>query len=397
MTAITSEMIKNLREMTSAGMMDCKKALTEAGSNMDDAVDWLRKKGLSAAAKKSGRVAAEGLIAIATSGTSGAVIELNAETDFVGRNEQFQTLAKTIADIAVKAGDDVEALKKAGCPSGRNVADEVTHSISTIGENMSLRRAKKLSVSKGVVASYVHNSVAPGLGKIGILVALESDGDTSKLETLGKQLAMHIAASNPIYLMLDEVTPQIIKTEEEASAERIGNFIKSFHAFEAGSAKYQAQLTKDRAFSEKTLEAKLAELQQTLPNVDELLSDFERQNASEDRKEKSNAEKTKKLLDIFFQETTYLLKKVKSYGDDNAIRARLKQLYMDRFFEESVLSEQVFVVDGRSKISQVLADAAKDVGAPVKLTGFVRFALGEGVEKEVSDFAAEVAKAAGAA
>ncbi len=390
MTQVTAEMIKNLRESTGAGMLDCRKALTENNADMDAAIDWLRKKGLSAAAKKSDRVAAEGLVAVASSGNKGAVVELNSETDFVARNEQFQALTAKIAKLALELGNDVEKLKEA-------VAADITQAIATIGENMTLRRSATLSVSKGVVATYVHSAVSAGMGKIAVLVGLESDGDAAKLEGFGKQLAMHIAASNPSFLRKSDVTAEKIKKEEDAASEIIAKFFDSFVAFEKGTAKYKEKMTSDRAFSEKVLEAKLAELSQTLPNVDELLADYDRQSKSEDRKEKQNADKTKKLLDVFFQEAAYMLKKIRSYGDDAAIKQKLNQLKIDRFFEESVLEEQIFVIDGKSKVSQAVEAAAKDIGAPVKIAGFVSYRLGEGIEKTQSDFAAEVAAAAGAA
>lgn len=388
MTTVTAEMIKNLREATGAGMLDCRKALTENNADMESAVAWLRKKGLSAAAKKSDRVAAEGLVAVYSSGNKGAVVELNSETDFVARNEQFQSLAAKIAKLALDLGDDIEKLKS-------TVAGDITQAIATIGENMTLRRSATLSVGNGIVATYVHSAVAAGMGKIAVLVGLESGGDKEKLEAFGKQLAMHIAASNPIYLTKSEVTDKIIKREEDAATEQVTKFFDQYVAFENAMTKYKDKMSGERSFSEKTLEAKLVELNQTLPNVDELLSDYDRQNASEDRKEKQNAGKTKKLLDIFFQEAVYMLKKIRSYGDDNAIKQKLKQLKLERFFEETVLEEQIFVIDGKSKISQAVESAAKDVGAEIKISGFVNYRLGEGIEKAQSDFAAEVAAAAG--
>lgn len=390
MTTVTAEMIKNLREATGAGMLDCRKALTENNADMDAAIDWLRKKGLSAAAKKSDRVAAEGLVAVASSGNKGAVVELNSETDFVARNEQFQALTKKIAGLALELGDNVEKLKEA-------VAADVTQAIATIGENMTLRRSATLAVSKGIVATYVHSAVSAGMGKIAVLVGLESDAEAAKIEGFGKQIAMHIAASNPSFLRKADVTAEKIKKEEDAASEIIAKFFDSFVAFENGMAKYKEKMTSDRAFSEKVLEAKLAELNQTLPNVDELLSDYDRQSKSEDRKEKQNADKTKKLLDVFFQEAAYMLKKIRSYGDDAAIKQKLNQLKIERFFEESVLEEQIFVIDGKSKVSQAVEAASKEAGAPVKIAGFVSYRLGEGIEKAQSDFAAEVAAAAGAA
>ena len=308
MAEITSDLIKTLREMTGAGMMDCKKALVENDGSIDDAVDWLRKKGLSAAAKKSGRVAAEGLVAVVTNGNTGAVAELNAETDFVGRNDQFQTLVKTIADLALKAGGDIEKLKASTTPSGRNVADEISHNISTIGENMNLRRCAAITVSNGVVASYVHNSVAPGLGKIGIIVGIESEGDKAVLETLGKQIAMHIAAAKPDALSVADV--------------------------DASNLQRERAVFKDQAIAS---------------------------------------------------------------GKTPEIAEKMVEGRIRKYYEEVVLLEQVFVVDGKSKISEVVENTAKELGKPVKITAFNRFVLGEGIEKEATDFAAEVAKAAGAA
>ncbi len=390
MTQVTAEMIKNLREATGAGMLDCRKALTENNADMEEATNWLKKKGLSAAAKKSDRVAAEGLVAIASSSNKGAVIELNSETDFVARNEQFQALTKKIAGLALDVGNDVEKLKEA-------VAADITSAIATIGENMTLRRSATLSVGKGIVATYVHSAIAAGMGKIAVLVGLESEGDAAKLEAFGKQLAMHIAASNPSYQTKADVTAQAIKREEDAASEQVAKFFDAYVAFETSVSKYKEKMTSDRAFSEKVFEAKLAELAQTLPNVDELLADVAKGSASEDRKEKQNAEKTKKLLDVFFQEATYMLKKMRSYGDDAAIKQKLKQLKIERFFEENVLEEQIFVIDGKSKIAKAVEDAAKDIGAPVKIAKFISYRLGEGIEKTQSDFAAEVAAASGVA
>lgn len=307
MAEITAALVKELRETSGAGMMDCKKALSETSGNLEAAVDWLRKKGLAAAAKKAGRVAAEGLVAIAASGTCAAVVELNAETDFVARNEQFQFLVRGIAQVALGVDGDVEALRSAVFPeSGRSVADEVTAAIASIGENMNLRRYQALSVSSGVVASYVHTAVTPGLGKIGVLVALESDGDVARLEEVGKQIAMHVAAANPQYL--------------------------------------------DKAM------------------VDTAALDRER--------------------DV-------LAAQARASGKPEDIIAKMVDGRLRKFYEEVCLVEQIFVVDGESKISSVVANLAKELGKSVTLKGFVRFALGEGVEKQETDFAAEVAAAAG--
>ncbi|HYD30603.1 MAG TPA: translation elongation factor Ts [Azospirillaceae bacterium] len=307
MAEITASLVKELRDKTGAGMMDCKKALSETSGDMEAAVDWLRKKGLAAAAKKSGRVAAEGLVAVATKGGIGAVIELNAETDFVARNADFQSAASTLAELALAGNGDVEALKQTVYPgTSGTVSDKLTNLIATVGENMNLRRAARLEVSAGVVASYMHSSLAPGLGKIGVLVALESTGDAGKLADLGKQIAMHIAAARPDAVDITDVDPANLEREK-------------------------AILTEQAATSGKPAE----------------------------------------------------------------IIAKMVEGRVRKYYEEVVLLEQTYVIDGETKVRKIVEAAAKEVGAPIKLTGFVRMALGEGVEKEQSDFAAEVAAAAG--
>jgi elongation factor Ts len=308
MSEVSASTIKELREMTGAGMMDCKKALTETKGNMQEAIDWLRKKGLANAAKKSGRVAAEGLIAISTSGTKGAMVEFNSETDFVSLNDKFQALARYLADAALDHGHNVEELKASKLKTGAPVADAISELIGTIGENMNLRRSAMLEVKHGVVASYIHSAVAPGLGKIGVLVALESTGDKAQLETLGKQIAMHIAAAKPDALTIAEVDP-----------------------------------------------AKLA------------------------------------------RERTVLKEQAIASGKAPEIAEKMVEGRVRKYYEEVVLLEQIYVMDNKSKISQVVADSAKTIGAPVQVNGFVHFKLGEGVEKQETDFAAEVAAAAGAA
>jgi len=306
MAEITAALVKELREKTGAGMMDCKKALTETGGDVEAAVDWLRKKGLAAAAKKAGRTAAEGLVGVATDGTRGAVVEVNAETDFVGRNDKFQGYVTTVAGLAVQQGGELEALSAVAYPgTGRSVGEELTQLIATIGENMSLRRAQALAVGSGVVAGYVHGQVVEGLGKIGVLVALESEGDTAKLAALGKQLAMHVAAANPVAIDRDGVDTTLLDRERDVLADQ-----------------------------------------------------------------------------------------ARASGKAEEIIAKMVEGRLRKFYEEVCLLEQVFVIDGESKVSKVLEAAAKDVGAPVKITGFARFQLGEGIEKEESDFAAEVAAAA---
>lgn len=302
MADITAALVKELRERTGAGMMDCKRALGETAGDMEGAVDWLRKKGLAAAAKKAGRVAADGLVGVATRGAAGAVVEVNSETDFVARNELFQALVRTVAALAVNGDGDVEALKQMDYPgTGRKVAEELTELVGRIGENLVLRRAARLVVGKGHVASYVHNSLAPGLGKIGVLVALESEASGEAVETLGRQLAMHVAAANPQYLDTASVSA--------------------------------AALDRERAV---------------------------------------------------------LREQAKGSGKTDAIVDRMVEGRLRKFYEETVLLEQIFVVDGESRVSKVVEAAGKAAGKPIRVAGFVRFALGEGVEKPASDFAAEV-------
>ncbi len=308
MSDISASIIKDLREMTGAGMMDCKKALTETKGVIHEAVDWLRKKGLASAAKKAGRVAAEGLVAVSSAGNVGAIIELNAETDFVARNDQFQALAKNIADAALKDGKDIEQLKQAKDTSGVAVSEQVAQLIGKIGENMNLRRSARLEVANGVVATYIHSAIAPGLGKIGVLVALESTGDKAKLEAVGKQIAMHIAAAKPEALAVSDVAPERLARERNVFKEQ---------AIASG---------KPAEIAEKMVEGRVR-----------------------------------------------------------------------KYYEEVVLLEQIYVIDNKTKVSQVVADAAKTVGAPVKLVAFAHFKLGDGIEKQESDFAAEVAATASGA
>ena len=302
MAEITASLVKDLRQKTGAGMMDCKKALTEVGGDIEEAVDWLRKQGLAAAAKKAGRVAAEGLVAVAVSGTKGAAIEVNAETDFVARNDDFQALAGNIADVALDVGGDVDAVNAAAYPDGGTVSTAITELVATIGENMGLRRTATIEVGAGIVASYVHGAINPGLGRIGVLVGLESGGDQGKLSELGHQLSMHIAAANPQCVAIENVDAAELDREREVLADQ---------AHASGKPEEIVQ----------------------------------------------------KMVD-----------------------GRLR-----KYYEEIVLLEQTFVVDGETKIAKVVENAAKDVGAPVAIKGFVRFALGEGIERKEEDFAAEVA------
>lgn len=304
---ITAQQVKALREKTGVGMMDCKTALNETGGDMEAAVDWLRKKGLSKAAKKASRVAAEGLVGAAGEGTRAALVEVNSETDFVARNEQFQTLVRTIAGEALAADGDIEALKGRDYPAtGRNVADEVTEAVATIGENIALRRTAMLKVSEGRVAQYLHNAVADGLGKLGVIVALQSSGDGEKLNELGRKIAMHVAAVNPLAVSVDEVPAEAAERERSVYAEQ-----------------------------------------------------------------------------------------ARASGKPENIIEKMVEGRMRKFYEEVVLLKQSFVVNPDLTVEQAIKEAEGDVGAPIALTGFVRFALGEGIEKEESDFAAEVAAAAG--
>jgi len=303
MAEITAALVKDLREKTGAGMMDCKKALTETGGDLEGAVDWLRKKGLAAAAKKAGRVAAEGLVGVVTEGKRGAVVEINSETDFVARNEAFQDFVSTVARLALDAGGDLDTLSGASYPeTGNTVAERLTDLIAKIGENLNLRRTGCLEVSEGAVASYVHNQAAPGLGKIGVLVALESSGDQAKLEALGKQVAMHVAAAAP---------QAIDSTGVDASA-------------------------------------------------------LER-------------------------ERSVLSEQARASGKPEEIIAKMVEGRLRKFYEEVCLLEQTYVIDGENKVGKALKQAEAAVGAPIRVAGFLRFQLGEGVEKEKGDFAAEVA------
>ena len=306
MAEITAAAVKELRERTGAGMMDCKKALGETQGDMEAAIDWLRTKGLAAAAKKAGRTAAEGLVGVAVAGNRGAVVEVNSETDFVAKNEQFQEFVRTVADLALQGSGNVENLLSASWPAGGTVQEKLTSNVATIGENQSLRRTAVLQVNDGVVVSYVHNSVAPGLGKIGVLVALESAADKGALESLGKQLAMHIAAANPQALTGEDLDSATIERERSIAAE-----------------------------------------------------------------------------------------KAKESGKPDAIVEKMVEGAIAQFRKENALLSQLFVMDNKTKVEDVVAAEAKKLSAPVTLAAYVRFQLGEGIEKKESDFAAEVAAASG--
>ncbi|WP_419898013.1 translation elongation factor Ts [Roseomonas sp. USHLN139] len=301
MVEVTAAMVRDLRDKTGAGMMDVKKALVENNGDAEAAIDWLRKKGLAAAAKKSGRVAAEGLIGTATGPQVGGMVEINAETDFVARNDLFQNFVAEVAGLVLSVGDDVETLKAATYPgTTHSVQDELTRLIATIGENMTIRRAKRLQVPSGVVATYVHSAVKPGLGKIGVLAALEAPSEIEALEILGRQIGMHVAAARPDALDTSAVDPSALEREKAVLTEQ-----------------------------------------------------------------------------------------ARASGKPDAIIEKMVEGRVRKYYEEVVLLEQVWVHDGESRVKAVVQKAG------AKLTGFARFQLGEGIEKQTSDFAAEVAAAAG--
>ncbi len=307
--AITAAQVKELRELTGAGLMDCKHALAANDGDIEASIDWLRTKGLAKAAKKSGRVAAEGLVGVATKGTLGALVEVNSETDFVAQNTEFQSLVRTIADLALAGGKDAQTLNATTYPDSElSVAETITAAVAKIGENMGLRRSVQLGVNEGVISSYVHNSAADGLGRMGILVALQSSGDSSALDALGKKIAMHVAAANPLAVSPDELDADLVARERAVFSEQ---------ARESG---------KPAAIIEKMVEGRIR-----------------------------------------------------------------------KFYAEVCLLEQVFVIDGETRVGDAIKAAEGEVGAPIKLTGFIRVALGDGVEKQETDFAAEVAAAAGTA
>ena len=304
MAEISASMVKDLREKTGAGMMDCKAALNETKGEMEAAVDWLRKKGLAKAAKKAGRVAAEGLIGISVTGTKGVMVEVNAETDFVARNDHFQGLVKLIADVALSAGADVEKIKAAKAGSA-TVGEAIASSIATIGENMSLRRAAELSVKQGAIGSYMHNSVSDGLGKLGVLVALESSGKPAEVAALSRLIAMHVAAANPQAVDAAGLAPALIAREKDVMAD-----------------------------------------------------------------------------------------KYKQQGKPANVIDKIVESGIKTFYKEVCLLEQSYIHDPDKSVAQALKEAEGKVGGPLKVTGFVRYSLGEGIEKQESDFAAEVAAAA---
>ena len=305
--AVTAQQVKELRDMTGVGMMDCKKALAETNGEMEAAIDWLRTRGLAKAAKKAGRVAAEGLVGVVVEGTKASIAEVNSETDFVARNDQFQSIVGNVAKLALDAGGDVGKLSGMPYPgSGRSVSAELTDAIAKIGENMNLRRTATLSVTDGVIGSYVHNTVKAGLGKLGVIVALESTGDKVALAGLGKQIAMHIANTNPLSISPDDIDQDVVARERAIFTEQ-----------------------------------------------------------------------------------------AKESGKPAEVVAKMVEGRVRKFYEESTLLAQTFVIDGETKVADVVKNAEKDVGASIKVTGFVRYALGEGIEKEETDFAAEVAATAG--
>jgi elongation factor Ts len=307
MAQITAALVKELREKTGVGMMDCKKALGETDGDLNAAVDWLRTKGLASAAKKAGRIASEGLVGMAVEGTKGALVEVNSETDFVARNETFQTFTSTLAKLALTTGPDLDALKAAVFPgSGRTVAEELTDLISTIGENMNLRRIETISVESGAVVSYMHNAIGDGVGKIGVLVGLESGADAAALEATGKQVAMHVAAANPQSIDRNGLDQELVQRERDV-----------------------------------------------------------------------------------------LSQQARDSGKPEEIIDKMVEGRMRKFYEESCLVDQTFVIDGESKVGKVIEQAGSDAGNPISVSKFIRYSLGEGLEKKEEDFAAEVAAVSG--
>lgn len=307
MAQITAALVKDLREKTGVGMMDCKKALGETDGDLESAVDWLRTKGLASAAKKAGRIASEGLVGMAVEGTKGAMVEVNSETDFVARNETFQVFTATLAKLALTTDADLDALKAADFPgNGRSVQEELTDMISTIGENMNLRRVETVSVESGAVVSYMHNAIGDGVGKIGVLIGLESGADAAALEVTGKQLAMHVAAANPQSICRDDLDQELVGREREV-----------------------------------------------------------------------------------------LSQQARDSGKPEAIIEKMVEGRMRKFYEEACLVDQTFVIDGESTVGNVIEQAGSDSGSSIKVAKFVRYSLGEGLEKKEEDFAAEVAAVSG--
>ena len=305
--ALSASMVKELREKSGAGMMDCKKALVECNGNMEDSIDWLRKQGLSAVAKKSNRVAAEGLIGISINGVQGAMVEINSETDFVARNELFQNFVKKCSSLVIKHKSDIEALKASPFPdTGRSVDQELSNNIATIGENMNIRRVEYLEVSEGVLVSYIHNKITEDLGKLGVIVAIESQAKQSQLLEVGKQIAMHIAATSPKSLNIEDLDSELVKREREV-----------------------------------------------------------------------------------------LIDQAMSSGKPKEIAEKMVQGRLQKFFQEVVLNEQISVIDGETKIKDVINKLSKDLGTEVKISDFKILKLGEGIEVAENDFAAEVAATAG--
>lgn len=303
MAQITAALVKELRDKSGAGMMDCKKALAENDGDIEASMDWLRQKGIAKAEKKSGRVAAEGLVAVASNGATAVAVEVNSETDFVARNEGFQGLVNSVAGVALENAGDFDATNAATFPgASHSVEAEITEAVGTIGENMTFRRSVGLTVPNGVVSTYIHNAVAPNQGKLAVLVALESDADAGVLEALGKQLAMHVAATNPQSMTIEEMDPAAVEREK-----------------------------------------------------------------------------------------TVLIEQARESGKPDNIIEKMIIGRMNKFYQEVVFVEQTFVIDGETKIKKVIENAAKDAGTDIKLTGYTRMEVGEGIEKVEDDFAAEVA------
>ena len=386
MAEVTAVLVKELREKTGAGMMDCKRALGETSGDLEAAVDWLRKKGLAAAAKKAGRVAAEGLVGVATRGPAGAVVEVNSETDFVARNDLFQAFVRTVAGLAVAGNGDVEALRQAEYPgTGRTVEAELTELVARIGENLVLRRSERLAVGRGLVASYVHNSLAAGLGKIGVLVALESEADGESLATLGRQLAMHVAAVNPLYLDTGSVPGSALDRERDVLREQARVSGKAEAIIERMVEGRLRKFYEEAVLLEQVFvvdgESRVAKVVETLGRQ------LAMHVAAANPQFLDTGSVSSSALD---RERAVLREQAQGSGKSEAIVERMVEGRLRKFYEETVLLEQIFVIDGESRVSKVIEAAAKTAGKPIRVAGFARFALGEGVEKPPSDFATEV-------
>lgn len=362
MSEITASKVKELRETTGAGMMDCKKALTETSGDMEAAVDWLRKKGLAAAAKKSGRAAAEGLVAVSVKDNSGCLIEVNAETDFVGRNDKFQEFTLKLADLALEMDGDIEKLKNTTFPgTSHTVEVELSNLIAVIGENMSLRRTDKIKAKDGVVASYMHSATAPNLGRIGVLVAVESTAqDKAALSALAKEIAMHIAASNPGVVSLQEITDEQRKRERDVLKDQVRVKLQKIEQYVYGNM---------------------------LPQVEGQLSAKEINKAQFESQSKALA---KRLREETKDKDSLPMSRIAEIALEENVLAETVDADFEKYLKEMALLEQPFVMNPKKTVNQILTEASEKLGTPVSVSRFVRMSLGEGIEKKEENFAEEV-------